>query len=806
MSIFVRWTRAAVGAALLLALATLAHAQVPNLLNYQGFVAVGGANFTGSGQFRFALVNAAGTTTFWSNDGTSVGGGQPATAVTLAVSGGVFSVVLGTAPMTAIPATVFTANSDVRLRVWFDDGSHGVQLLAPDQRVVAGAYAIRAGSADALAASASVPAVQITGTVTSAQIADGSVTKPKLSAAGGSAGQVLGTDGSNLQWQSAGGAGTVTSLAQGAGITLAPNPIVASGTVAADVAYLQRRVIGTCAAGSSIRTINPDGTVVCETDDVGSGTVTSITAGAGLTGGTITTSGTIAVDAAALTFTDKFFLQGGNAFGGIASAVLGTTNNLALDVIVNNTRAFRLEPYTESPNVIGGHGSNTRDNAFGNIGSVIAGGGKAGADCLEPSDGTSTRSCANQVKGNYSVVGGGFANRAGGDFSIVVGGQSNSADSFRSFIGGGSNNIASGSIDQTIGGGFGNKAGADRSTVGGGFDNTASSQNATVGGGHGNVASGPQATVGGGLSNVASGQNSTVAGGGGNTASGNSSFAAGRLAMTQTADAIPIVHDGTFVFSDISGGAFRTTTSNEFAVRATGGVRFVTAIDVSDNPTRTVKINGNGELDFGTNNRQMLNLWGPAQYGIGVQPATLYFRTGTGATFSWFDGGAHVNGPNQPGPGGTEIMRLDSNGDLNIVGTFGALSDRAAKQDFAAVDSASVLERLVRMPISSWVYRANPSVRHIGPTAQDFRAAFGLGNSHERSIATVDADGVALAAIQGLNAKLEERLAQKEARIAALESELTEVRATQRSELAELRRAVERLAARSDSELALANR
>jgi hypothetical protein len=231
MHVFVRRIRAAVGAALLLVtLGTTA--QVPNLINYQGFVAVGGASFTGSGQFRFAFVDPAGTTTFWSNDGTSVGGSQPAAAVTLAVSGGVFSAVLGDTSvvnMTAIPATVFTANSDVRLRVWFDDATNGIQHLVPDQRIVAGAYAIRAGSADALAASASVPAVQITGTVTNAQIADGSVTKPKLSAPGGSAGQVLGTDGSNLQWQGAGGGGTVTQVNTGTGLT--GGPINTTGTV-----------------------------------------------------------------------------------------------------------------------------------------------------------------------------------------------------------------------------------------------------------------------------------------------------------------------------------------------------------------------------------------------------------------------------------------------------------------------------------------------------------------------------------------------------------------------------------------------
>jgi len=88
--------------------------------------------------------------------------------------------------------------------------------------------------------------------------------------------------------------GDVTSVTAGAGLTGGGT----SGdiTIAADTSYLQRRVTGTCPVGSSIRVVSGDGTVTCEVDDVGTAGVTSITAGTGLTGGTITTSGTIAAD------------------------------------------------------------------------------------------------------------------------------------------------------------------------------------------------------------------------------------------------------------------------------------------------------------------------------------------------------------------------------------------------------------------------------------------------------------------------------------------------------------------------------
>src|SRR5205823_3724786 len=100
------------------------HAQVPSLIHYQGRIAVNTTNFDGSGQFKFSLVNSNGTATFWSNDGSGAGGGQPTAAVSLTVTKGLYAVLLGDttlANMTAVPAALFT-NSDVRLRVWFNDG------------------------------------------------------------------------------------------------------------------------------------------------------------------------------------------------------------------------------------------------------------------------------------------------------------------------------------------------------------------------------------------------------------------------------------------------------------------------------------------------------------------------------------------------------------------------------------------------------------------------------------------------------------------------------------------------------------
>src|SRR5688572_28372003 len=116
---------------LLLLAAVSLHAEVPQLINYHGRVAVGGVNFDGSGEFKFALVKTGGTVTYWSNDGTSTDGSEPAGSVTLTVSRGLYSVLLGDtalANMNPIPNSVFTSPG-VYLRVWFNDGTNVSQLL-----------------------------------------------------------------------------------------------------------------------------------------------------------------------------------------------------------------------------------------------------------------------------------------------------------------------------------------------------------------------------------------------------------------------------------------------------------------------------------------------------------------------------------------------------------------------------------------------------------------------------------------------------------------------------------------------------
>jgi len=101
-------------------------------------------------------------------------------------------------------------------------------------------------------------------------------------------------------------------------------------------------------------------------------------------------------------------------------------------------------------------------------------------------------------------------------------------------------------------------------------------------------------------------------------------------------------------------------------------------------------------------------------------------------------------------------------------------SDRNAKDNFATVSPRDILAKVAALPISTWNYKEMRDGRHLGPMAQDFYAAFQLGGS-DTTITAVDTEGVALAAIQGLNQKMQQELKTKDAEIAELKDRLQKV-------------------------------
>jgi hypothetical protein len=134
----------------------------------------------------------------------------------------------------------------------------------------------------------------------------------------------------------------------------------------------------------------------------------------------------------------------------------------------------------------------------------------------------------------------------------------------------------------------------------------------------------------------------------------------------------------------------------------------------------------------------------------------------------------------QPVTGNVGIGMNNPQSRLHVNGTvtataFNPSSDRNLKENFAPVNPRDVLDKVTGLQISRWNFIADNTTPHVGPMAQDFHAAFGLGTD-ERHIATVDADGVALAAIQGLNQKVDFRNQKSEDRIQKLEAENVELK------------------------------
>ncbi len=300
----------------------------------------------------------------------------------------------------------------------------------------------------------------------------------------------------------------------------------------------------------------------------------------------------------------------------------------------------------------------------------------------------------------------------------------------------------------TIGGGYDNQAGDNAGTtadkayasVGGGVTNTASGPWSTVGGGSTNTASGDYATVGGGFPNNAVGHYSTVGGGGTNNAVGNYSTVAGGY-FNQAPGGVASVGGGYFSaaignYSTVGGGLSNTASGGWATVP--GGNQNIASGDYSFAAGRNAQAVHQGAFVWADS---------PPSYFLSSSANQFNVRAGGGTRI--FSDSAATVGVNLA-PGGN---------------SWSALSDSAFKQNFTSVDGREVLEKLAAVRIGEWnLTSQDSSIQHIGPTAQDFYAAFGVGEDN-RHITQTDADGVALAAIQGLYQMVQE----KDARIAALE-------------------------------------
>lgn len=126
---------------------------------------------------------------------------------------------------------------------------------------------------------------------------------------------------------------------------------------------------------------------------------------------------------------------------------------------------------------------------------------------------------------------------------------------------------------------------------------------------------------------------------------------------------------------------------------------------------------------------------------------------------------------------GFRAAQIDAAGNLEIAGLLSQGSSRAIKTNISAADPRAALSVVTALPVSYWSYQADSGVRHLGPMAEDFYRAFGLGGD-DRHIAASDQAGVALLAIQGLDQVVSEKdrkIASLEERVAALERLIAEL-------------------------------
>jgi len=276
------------------------------------------------------------------------------------------------------------------------------------------------------------------------------------------------------------------------------------------------------------------------------------------------------------------------------------------------------------------------------------------------------------------------------------------------------NNVTSGRYGATISGGGHS-----------GNLNSISNNYGAIGGGRSNTVSGIYATISGGSYNTAGQNFATVSGGGSNEASG--------------------------YYATVSGGGYNIA-SGDLATVAGGSYNIAM---------------GTYSLAAGFHAKAAH----PGSFVFSDTTAVEPFSSSMANEFSVLcTGGVRFYTQSDPSKG----VRVFSGGT-----SWSSMSDRNIKDNFIKADTRDILERLTSIPMETWSYKSqDPSIRHIGPMAQDFYEAFSYGEDN-KYINTLDADGVALAAIQGLYEivkEKDEKIAKQEEHIDQLQKEIDELK------------------------------
>jgi hypothetical protein len=381
-------------------------------------------------------------------------------------------------------------------------------------------------------------------------------------------------------------------------------------------------------------------------------------------------------------------------------------------------------------------------------------------------------SCSGTGSGSFNGVPAN-SNYAGGTDSAVAGGSLNEACDNHAAITGGYNNVIAGTSGGAtysfIGAGYENQVygSAAYSAILSGYENTVDATNGnsvTLGGGAFNTASSAGAALLGGEYNVASGFLSVLVGGGYTTVSGDYAFDGGgwHNTVSNTYAALgggeynQVTGEGAYV-----GGGGYNTASGEGAI-VDGGFNSTAGGTFATIPGGYVN-SAAGTYSFAAGARASAANEGAFVWSDGSDGDTILTSTQAYQFLARASGGFTLY-TNAASTVGAQLAAGS--------GTWASLSDRNVKTNIVPLDDATVLDKVAALPISRWSYKSEHGVRHVGPMAQDFYAAFKVGED-DKHITSIDEDGVALAAIKALhteNAKLRARVDAQAAQFAALRS------------------------------------